>query len=82
MLNFELYNPTNYLFGKGQREKLTKQFLFVFGILIDLFISNLCSSNHISKSCCPSKTDAVMLQNLSLLYIKYVRIKQKIHVNE
>jgi NADP-dependent alcohol dehydrogenase len=23
MLNFELYNPTNYLFGKGQIEKLT-----------------------------------------------------------
>jgi NADP-dependent alcohol dehydrogenase len=23
MLNFELYNPTNYIFGKGQTEKLT-----------------------------------------------------------
>ena len=24
MLNFELYNPTNYVFGKGQTEKLSK----------------------------------------------------------
>ena len=24
MLNFELYNPTNYIFGKGQTEKLSK----------------------------------------------------------
>ena len=24
MLNFELYNPTNYIFGKGQTEKLAK----------------------------------------------------------
>ena len=24
MLNFELYNPTNYVFGKGQIEKLSK----------------------------------------------------------
>ena len=24
MLNFELYNPTNYIFGKGQIEKLSK----------------------------------------------------------
>ena len=23
MLNFELYNPVNYIFGKGQTEKLT-----------------------------------------------------------
>ncbi len=24
MNNFELYNPTNYVFGKGQTEKLSK----------------------------------------------------------
>ena len=41
MLNFELYNPVNYVFGKGQIEKLTDLVPSNTKILLSLMVAEV-----------------------------------------